>query len=78
MSIILNIAKGNEVISKMLIGKGNSKPKTQTHNSKLITGCGAVRLAHLLWEQGAAGSNPATPTLIELWVLELEFPNSQL
>ena len=24
--------------------------------------CGAVRLAHLLWEQGAAGSNPATAT----------------
>ena len=26
------------------------------------TRCGAVRLAHLLWEQGAAGSNPATST----------------
>ena len=24
--------------------------------------CGAVRLAHLLWEQGAAGSHPATST----------------
>ena len=23
---------------------------------------GAVRLAHLLWEQGVAGSNPATST----------------
>ena len=27
-----------------------------------VTGYGAVRLAHLLWEQGVAGSNPATPT----------------
>ena len=26
------------------------------------SGCSAVRLAHLLWEQGVAGSNPATPT----------------
>ena len=29
---------------------------------KCKTGYGAVRLAHLLWEQGVAGSNPATPT----------------
>ena len=26
------------------------------------SGCSAVRLAHLLWEQGVASSNPATPT----------------
>ncbi len=26
------------------------------------TGCSAVRLAHLLWEQGVTGSNPVTPT----------------
>ena len=30
------------------------------------TGCSAVRLAHLLWEQGVAGSNPATPTTRDL------------
>ena len=28
----------------------------------LRTGCSAARLAHLLWEQRVAGSNPATPT----------------
>ncbi len=28
----------------------------------VISGCSAVRLAHLLWEQGVVGSNPATPT----------------
>ena len=27
------------------------------------SGCSAVRLAHLLWEQGVVGSNPATPTI---------------
>ena len=30
--------------------------------SAIASGCSAVRLAHLLWEQGVAGSNPATPT----------------
>ena len=27
-----------------------------------VSGCGAARLAHLLWEQGVEGSNPFTPT----------------
>ena len=27
-----------------------------------ISGCSAVRLAHLLWEQGVPGSNPGIPT----------------
>ena len=27
------------------------------------SGCSAVRLAHLLWEQGVVGSNPATPAI---------------
>ena len=27
------------------------------------SGCSAVRLAHLLWEQGVPGSNPGTPTV---------------
>ncbi len=26
------------------------------------TGCSAARLAHLVWDQRVAGSNPATPT----------------
>ena len=30
--------------------------------SRSDSGCSAVRLAHLLWEQGVVGSNPATPT----------------
>ena len=29
---------------------------------KFTSGCGSVWLEHLLWEQGVAGSNPATPT----------------
>ncbi len=29
------------------------------------TGCSAVRLAHLLWEQGVPGSNPGTPTKLK-------------
>ena len=34
-----------------------------TRFEKGISGCSAVRLAHLLWEQGVVGSNPATPTI---------------
>ena len=29
---------------------------------EIYSRCGAVRLAHLLWEQGVAGSNPANST----------------
>ena len=29
------------------------------------SGCSAVRLAHLLWEQGVEGSNPFTPTRLK-------------
>ncbi len=33
------------------------------------TGCSVARLSRLLWEQEAAGSNPATPTfLIRLYI----------
>ena len=28
----------------------------------IVSGCSAVRLAHLLWEQGVTGSNPVIPT----------------
>ena len=32
---------------------------------RFCSGCSAVRLAHLLWEQGVEGSNPFTPTLVD-------------
>ena len=35
----------------------------QSNNN--FSGCSAVRLAHLLWEQGVVGSNPATPTKVK-------------
>ncbi len=30
--------------------------------SAVTAGCSAARLAHLVWDQRVAGSNPATPT----------------
>ena len=42
-----------------------SERKRETKNS--YSGCSAVRLAHLLWEQGVPGSNPGTPTIKGLY-----------
>ena len=39
-----------------------SSPITHPIEVNELSGCGAVRLAHLLWEQGVGGSNPLTPT----------------
>jgi hypothetical protein len=35
------------------------------HPQKVLSGYSAVRLAYLVWDQGVAGSNPATPTNTE-------------
>ena len=32
----------------------------------LTSGCSVARLSRLLWEQEVAGSNPATPTNLEI------------
>ena len=37
------------------------------------SGCSAVRLAHLLWEQGVVGSNPATPTVYKAKYLKIKY-----
>ena len=37
------------------------------------SGCSAVRLAHLLWEQGVVGSNPATPTRDKAKYLNIKY-----
>ena len=46
--------KKSRTFASLLKNKATTK-----HND---SGCSAVRLAHLLWEQGVVGSNPATPT----------------
>ena len=40
-------------------------PRTEddVETSFFVSGYGAVRLAHLLWEQGVEGSNPFAPTV---------------
>ena len=37
-------------------------PEAGRLGGRSSAGCSAVRLAHLLWEQGVAGSNPVSPT----------------
>ena len=39
-----------------------SSPITHPIELSTLSGCGAVRLAHLLWEQGVGSSNLSTPT----------------
>ena len=38
--------------------------------ASIKTGCSAVRLAHLLWEQGVPGSNPGIPTKLEALIIK--------
>ena len=47
--------KKTRTFASLLRDKATTKDKD--------SGCSAVRLAHLLWEQGVVGSNPATPTV---------------
>ena len=39
------------------------RKKEDDAESSFFSGYGAVRLAHLLWEQGVEGSNPFAPTV---------------
>ena len=56
----------------------------QLQNPKLVlylhqlSGCSVARLSRLLWEQEAAGSNPATPTLKGCFKINLKQPFSFL
>ena len=66
-TLVINhsIVKENIVVNifnhqgKLLI---QTQEKGLIHLKRIVSGRGAVRLAHLFWEQGAAGSNPAAPT----------------
>ena len=49
---------------KMLCNIGKRKYLCTRFSEMDSTGCSAVRLAHLPWAQGVAGSNPVTPTLL--------------
>ena len=61
------ILAGNECCEKksseLLIHNENNLIFAPVFWEEDQSGCSAVRLAHLLWEQGVASSNPATPTL---------------
>ena len=45
----------------------------ESHQSPAkISGYSVVRLAHLVWDEGVAGSNPAIPTLLILEELVID------
>ena len=56
-------------LSYPAMGTGGSNPpfsakeRRRWNASSFFSGYGAVRLAHLLWEQGVEGSNPFAPTV---------------
>ena len=59
--ILLLISEQNKKITTNIL-KFRNKLYLCIAFEKSNTGCSAVRLAHLLWEQGVPGSNPGIPT----------------
>ena len=50
------------VFMPVIILSGTPKLQKSFYFCIAFSGYSAVRLAHLVWDQRAAGSNPATPT----------------
>ena len=54
------------------LSTGNCRQGSSPCLSAFFSGCSVARLSRLLWEQEAAGSNPATPTK-KIQTLSLDF-----
>ena len=62
MEQIANLSTGN--------CRQGSSPCLSANIKITFSGCSVARLSRLLWEQEVAGSNPATPTIKALQILQ--------
>ena len=63
---LYNNRRGAGVVTEQIanLSTGNRRQGSSPCLSAfLFSGCSVARLSRLLWEQEAAGSNPATPTI---------------
>ena len=60
-----NNRRGAGVVTEQIanLSTGDCRQGSSPCLSAFFSGCSVARLSRLLWEQEAAGSNPATPTI---------------
>lgn len=57
------------IVVRLVVG---SSPISHPHK---FSGRSVVRLAHLVWDEGVAGSNPAAPTIINMKKAKIYIPS---
>ena len=55
-----------QLVERLTVAQAVAGSSPVAHPIFFVSGSSAVWLAHLLWEQGAVGSNPTFPTSLRL------------